>query len=229
MRRSDIDLVRELPLFRDTTEGHFNALMSAALLQKFPERTTLIREGELPDFLHIIVDGAVELFAEWDGRETTIDIMRPVMTFILAAVIRDEVYLKSARTLAPSRILMIPAEAVRDVFGRDAAFARAIVNELAVRYRGIVRVLKDQKLRTGIERLATWIIETDRQQGGNGRIVLTHDKRTLSSRLGMTPENLSRNLASLVAHGVSGSGREIVITDRAALQRCAKPDPLIDG
>jgi CRP/FNR family transcriptional regulator, transcriptional activator FtrB len=229
MRRSDIDLVRELPLFRDTTEHHFNALMSAALLQKFPARTTLIREGELPDFLHLVVEGAVELFAEWDGRETTIDIMRPVTTFILAAVIRDEVYLKSARTLAPSRILMIPAEAVRDVFGRDAAFARAIVDELAMRYRGIVRVLKDQKLRTGIERLANWIIETDRQQGGNGRIVLTHDKRTLSSRLGMTPENLSRNLASLVAHGVSGSGREIVITDRAALQRCAKPDPLIDG
>jgi CRP/FNR family transcriptional activator FtrB len=229
MRRSDIDLVRELPLFRDTTEYHFNALMSAALLQKFPARTTLIREGELPDFLHLVVEGAVELFAEWDGRETTIDIMRPVTTFILAAVIRDEVYLKSARTLAPSRILMIPAEAVRDVFGRDAAFARAIVDELAMRYRGIVRVLKDQKLRTGIERLANWIIETDRQQGGNGRIVLTHDKRTLSSRLGMTPENLSRNLASLVAHGVSGSGREIVITDRAALQRCAKPDPLIDG
>jgi CRP/FNR family transcriptional activator FtrB len=229
MRRSDIDLVRELPLFWDTTEHHFNALMSAALLQKFPARTRLIREGELPDFLHLVVEGAVELFAEWDGRETTIDIMRPVTTFILAAVIRDEVYLKSARTLAPSRILMIPAEAVRDVFGRDAAFARAIVDELAMRYRGIVRVLKDQKLRTGIERLANWIIETDRQQGGNGRIVLTHDKRTLSSRLGMTPENLSRNLASLVAHGVSGSGREIVITDRAALQRCAKPDPLIDG
>ena len=229
MRRSDIDLVRELPLFRDATEHHFNALMSAALLQKFPARTTLIREGELPDFLHLVVEGAVELFAEWDGRETTIDIMRPVTTFILAAVIRDEVYLKSARTLAPSRILMIPAEAVRDVFGHDAAFARAIVDELAMRYRGIVRVLKDQKLRTGIERLANWIIETDRQQGGNGRIVLTHDKRTLSSRLGMTSENLSRNLASLVAHGVSGSGREIVITDRAALQRCAKPDPLIDG
>ena len=161
--------------------------MSAALLQEFPARTTLIREGELPDFLHLVVEGAVELFAEWDGRETTIDIMRPVTTFILAAVIRDEVYLKSARTLAPSRISMIPAEAVRDVFGHDAAFARAIVDELAMRYRGIVRVLKDQKLRTGIERLANWIIETDRQQGGNGRIVLTHDKRTLSSRLGMTP------------------------------------------
>ena len=150
-------------------------------------------------------------------------------TFILAAVIRDEVYLKSARTLTPAQILMIPAAAVREVFDRDAAFARAIVGELALRYRDMVRALKDQKLRTGTERLANWILETDRQQGGSGRIVLPHDKRTLASRLGMTPENLSRNLASLAAHGVAGSGREIVIADRDALQRWAKPNPLIDG
>ncbi len=229
MRRTDIDLVRDLPLFRGMTAGHFDTLLSAALLQKFPEHTTLIQEGDLPDFLHVLVEGTIELFAGWDGHETTIDIIRPVTTFILAAVIRDEVYLKSARTLNSARILMIPAQAVRDVFGRDAAFARSIVNELAERYRSAVRVLKDQKLRTGIERLANWILEEDRQQGGHRQIELVHDKRTLSARLGMTPENLSRNLASLVVHGVTGSGRKIVISDYGALQRLAKSDPLIDG
>ena len=229
MRRSDTEIVRELPLFREMSDAHFDTLVSAALLQKFPEHTILIREGELPDFLHVIIDGSVELFAGWDGRETTIDIIRPVTTFILAAVIRDEVYLKSARTLTPARILMIPAESVRVVFGRDAAFARAIVNELAARYRDIVRALKDHKLRTSVERLANWIFEADRQQGGQGRIILTHDKRTLSSRLGMTPENFSRSMSYLQDHGVAGSGREIIITDFEALRRCAKPDPLIDG
>jgi CRP/FNR family transcriptional activator FtrB len=229
MRRSDVELIRDLPLFRKMAAEHFDALLNGALLQKFPERTTLIREGELPDFLHVLVNGAVELFARWDERETTIDIIHPVTTFILAAVIRDEVYLKSARTLTPAQILLIPAGAVRDVFGRDAAFARAIVNELAARYRSVVRVLKNQKLRTGIERLANWILDEDRLQGGKGRIVLAHDKRTLSSRLGMTRENLSRNLASLVTHGVTTAAREIVISDRAALQRLAKSDPLIDG
>ena len=229
MRSSDLELVRGLPLFLGMAPENFDGLVGAALLQKFPPHVTLIREGDLPDFLHVIVEGSVELFAESDGRETTIKIVRPVATFILAAVIRDEVYLKSARTLTPAQILMIPAAAVREVFDRDAAFARAIVGELALRYRDMVRALKDQKLRTGTERLANWILETDRQQGGSGRIVLPHDKRTLASRLGMTPENLSRNLASLAAHGVAGSGREIVIADRDALQRWAKPNPLIDG
>jgi len=229
VRRSHRDLVRELPLFREMAAVHFDMLVDAALLQKLPKHITLIQEGELPDFLHVLVEGSVELFAAWDGRETTIDILRPVTTFILAAVIRDEVHLKSARTLTPSRVLMIPAESIRNVFGRDAAFARATVNELAARYRGVVRILKDQKLRTGMERLANWILEEDRRQGSQGRIALAHDKRTLSSLLGMTPENLSRNLASLSAHGVTGGGREIVISDRKALQHWAKPDPLIDG
>ncbi len=229
MRHSDLELVRGLPLFRDMASDHLDALMGAALLQKFPPHVTLIREGELPDFLHVVVEGAVELFAEAGGHETTIEIMGPVTTFILAAVIRDEVYLKSARTLTPARILMIPAAAVREVFGRDAAFARAVVDELALRYRALVRALKDQKLRTSAERLANWILEADRQQGGSGHVVLPHDKRTLASRLGMTPENLSRNLASLAAYGVRGSGREIVIADRDALRRWAKPNPLIDG
>ncbi len=229
MRSSDTDLVRGLPLFRDMAPEHFGELLGAALLQRFPPHVVLIREGELPDFLHVMVDGSVELFAESDGRETTIEIIQPVATFILAAVIRDEIYLKSARTLTPAQILMIPAPAVRAVFDRDAAFARATVAELALRYRELVRALKDQKLRTSTERLANWILEADRQQGGSGRIMLPHDKRTLASRLGMTPENLSRNLASLAAHGVSGSGREILIADREALQRWAKPNPLIDG
>jgi CRP/FNR family transcriptional activator FtrB len=100
---------------------------------------------------------------------------------------------------------------------------------LAERYRGVVRTLKDQKLRSGSERLANWILRERHRQGDPDRVVLGHDKRTLSSQLGMTPENLSRSLAGLSAHGVSGSGREIAVSDPGALQIFAKPDPLIDG
>ena len=154
MRQSDWKLIRALPLFAAMSEENFEKLITAAFLQRFPLHTILISEGDLPDFLHIVVAGSVEMFCSHNGHETTIDIMRPVTTFILAAVLRDEPYLKSARTLSPAQILMIPAQTVREVFGRDAAFARAIVNELAERYRTVVRSLKNEKLRTSAERLA---------------------------------------------------------------------------
>jgi CRP/FNR family transcriptional activator FtrB len=168
------------------------------------------------------------MFANYERRETTLDILRPVSTFILAAVVRDEVYLKSARTLLPSRILMLPAAHVREIFGRDAAFARAVVGELATRYRGLVRELKDHKLRDSRERLANWILRQDREQGEPASFLIGYDKRTLASLLGMTPENLSRGLSALAEHCVAIRGREIRVADREALRRFAKPDALID-
>ena len=137
--------VVEICLVHDVNKANSDELMRAAFLQRFPQHVMLLREGDLPDFLHIVVEGSVELYGTHDHHETTIDIIRPVTTFILAAVIRDAVYLKSARTLAPAQILMIPAQTVRDVFSRDAAFARAIVGELAERYRSVVRSLKNEK------------------------------------------------------------------------------------
>jgi CRP/FNR family transcriptional activator FtrB len=229
VRASDRSLVRALPLFRDMDQRNFDALLTAAFLQRFPQGVTLIREGELPDFLHVVVDGAVELFATHEGQQTTLDIIEPVTTFILAAVIRDQVYLKSARTLSAAQVLMIPAPAVREVFGREAAFARAVVDELAERYRGVVRALKNEKLRTGPVRLANWILREDARQGETHRISLTVDKRTLASRLGMTPENLSRNLGQLASYGVRTSGRTIIVDDMAKLSTFAKPNALMDG
>lgn len=229
MRPSDSKIIRALPLFADMSQANFDELMRAAFLQRFPQNVMLIAEGSAPDFLHVVVEGSVEMFCEHDGHQTTIEIMRPVATFILAAVIRDEVYLKSARTLAPAQILMIPAQTVRDIFGCDAGFACAIVNELALRYRHVVRSLKNEKLRTGAERLANWILHTDAALGNRQSFEMTLDKRTLASRLGMTPENLSRNFALLAKHGVKNTGRDIVIEDSSALQQFAKPNSLIDG
>ena len=229
MRDEDLAAIRKLPLFADISEVHFALLMKAALFQRFPEQIVLIEEGHRPDFLHIVVEGTVQLFARHRGRETTIDVIHPVTTFILAAVATDEVYLKSARTLTPARILLVPARAVREMLARDSAFALTMINELALRYRGIVRALKNEKLRSGSERVANWIVRASTDGDDEQSVKLTYDKRTLASQLGMTPESLSRAFAHLAAYGVQCHGRTIEISDRDTLISFADPDPLIDG
>jgi CRP/FNR family transcriptional regulator, transcriptional activator FtrB len=67
------------------------------------------------------------------------------------------------------------------------------------------------------------------KHGHQRNIELTFDKRMLASRLGMTPENLSRNLALLAKCGVKSSGRDIVIGDPSAFGKFAKPNALIGG
>ncbi|MEM9619613.1 MAG: cyclic nucleotide-binding domain-containing protein [Pseudomonadota bacterium] len=229
MRAEDKKRVRELALFRDMDEARFEGLLKAAFFQRFPERVTLIQEGGAADFLHVVIDGTVELFATLDKRESTMTVLSPVSTFILAAVLKDAVYLMSARTRTPSQILMIPSQNVRDAMAEDAAFARSIVSELATCYRGVVRNQKNLKLRTGIERLASYLAHQHVRQGASGALSLPIDKKTLASMLGMTPENLSRAFAMLRKKGVNVNGPEITIKSSDDLFEIARFAPLIDN
>jgi CRP/FNR family transcriptional activator FtrB len=219
--------VRNLALFADMKEENFEALMRAAYVQNFPPRIDLIAEGDAPDFLHIVVSGAVDLFSSWNGRETSLATVRPVSTFILAATIRHAPYLMSARTLEKSRIVLLPSEDVRSVFDADNAFARAIVAELSRCYRSVVKNTKDLKLRTSRERLANYLLR-QRTRARSDTFDLTMEKRRLASFLGMTPENLSRAFKGLEPYGVNVDGNRILISDLDDLTAFAKPSTLID-
>lgn len=209
-------------------DSNFQTLMQAAYLQTFPAQLELIAEGDPADFLYIVIEGCVELFARANGRESTMGMVRPVGSFILAAVLKDAVYLMSARTSQRSKVLMIPSENIRDVFQKDEAFARAIVIELASCYRAVVKEHKDLKLRTAVERLANRLLRYHKDQGETGVLELPHDKRTLASLLGMTPENLSRAFNTLKPYGVDVDGTQIRLNEIKSLETLAKPNPLID-
>lgn len=227
MQPDDVDAIRNLPLFQDCAPETFEALMKISFLQRFPQGVLLISENEPADFLHVVLEGLVEMFGSSGGRETTISFVRPVSTFILAAVLKDQVYLQSARTISRSRILMIPAQAVRQAMQQDKAFMLSIVGELATGYRRVVKELKNQKLRTSSERLANWLLAQARLSE-DGTVRLAMEKRVLASRLGMTPENLSRAFSALRDVGVRVEGTTIHLDRREALDDFAQPNRLID-
>lgn len=229
MRDVDLEPTKALPLFSGCSHDTFRTLTAGAFLQRFPAGTTLLLEGDQVDFLYVLLDGIVELEGSWNDKETTLAVLRPVSTFILAAVVLDADGLMSARTVERSNILMLSGEAIRRVMAEDAGFAIAVAQEMAGCYRGLVRTLKNQKLRGGLERLANYLITQRLRQGGEPTFTLPHEKRMLASLLGMTPENLSRSLSVLADYGVETHGPEVTITRPAVLDRLARPDPLIDN
>lgn len=228
MRAHELLQLKSLPLFSEMTAQSLESLLDAALLQQFPTGVTLIREGDQADFLHVLVDGLVEIYTEQAGGEWGISLINPVSTFILAAVVSDQPYLNSARTLADSRVLLIPARRVREVFDQDVAFARIVARELAFAYRGAVKKLKGYMARSSVERLANWILTEASRDNTQEVVVIPFDRGTLASHIGTTRENLSRNLALLTEHGVRVRGREIVMDRKELLESFARPQPLID-
>jgi CRP/FNR family transcriptional activator FtrB len=234
LRPHELAQLKNLLLFSEMKEESFASLLDAALLQQFPTGVLLIHEGDHADFLHVLVEGLVEIFTEQNGGEWGISLINPVSTFILAAVVSDQPYLNSARTLADSRVLLIPAQHVRAIFDQDVAWARIVARELAFAYRSSIKKLKGYMARSSVERLANWILAEARKDRVNfeedihGNIVVPFDRGTLASHIGTTRENLSRSLALLTEHGVRIRGREIVIDSKQQLEAFARPQRFID-
>lgn len=228
MRVAEKPEIAKLPLFCEMQDEQRERIFSGSFLQVFPPQLTLFELGQYPDFLHVLVDGLAELYATSAGRDTTMRIVEPVTSFILAAVVTDMPYLMSARTLTSSRILLVPAALVREVVKQDCALMQATMRELALAYRDMVRALADMKLRQSAERLGNLVLQQERRQGGKGTVQLRAEKRLVASLLGMTPENLSRAFGVLGQHGLEIDGPLVRITDRDALQDFARPDPVKD-
>ena len=228
MSPDDLARARELPLFLSMGDKQFENVMRAGYLQSFPARVDLIVEGEPADFLHVLVDGLVELFARSNDRESTIIVVRPETAFILASVIKEADYLMSARTLERSQVLMLPADNIRTTFERDHAFSRAIVVELANGYSSIVEAYKDVKLHTAVERLANYLLRLYHEHDSEMLLQLPYDKRTLASELAMTPEYLSRAFNTLKPYGVEVDGPNVRLNDINSLADLVNPGLLAD-
>jgi CRP/FNR family transcriptional regulator, transcriptional activator FtrB len=221
LSETDIERVQSVQLFNSLSDLSRPILLKSATIKHFPPRKLLFTEGDRASILYTLLQGSIELFSEHQDRRSTIAIIRSSKPFVLASI-TDNINPMSARTLARSDLLLIPLNVVDRLIEADPAFAWAIACELARDLRDIFQDFKSHRLRTSIERLAEWMIRSDRETGGTGTFVIPHDKCTLASYLGMKPESLSRNLASLAAAGVRVRGRQISLKDPAALARVAR-------
>lgn len=226
MRPAEKPEIAALPIFATMQPWERERIFQSSRVQALPASVQLFDVGERPQHLHVVIDGRVELFTRNHDRTTTMAILRPVRSFILAAAYTDQPYLMAARTLAPSRILAIPAILIREAIDRDTALARSALIELSSGFRHFVRALTDMKLRQSTERLANYLLQESRGRHETDQFLLPIEKRMLASLLGMTPESLSRAFGSLTEHGVERDGMLIRITDRKKLIAVAKPDPV---
>jgi CRP/FNR family transcriptional regulator, transcriptional activator FtrB len=216
IRHNDADRVRSIRLFRDMGAQHLQRLMKSASFQHVAPRTILFHEGKRPSVLYTLITGSVELFSEHHQRRCTIGVLRSTKPCVLTSIM-DGRNPMSARTLERSQLLVVPAKVIRELIKTDLGFASAAMHELADDCREVVEDLKNYRLRTPSERLAYWMLRSDKSAGGTGNFAIPYSKRTLASYLGMAPENLSRSLSALAPEGLVVRGRRVTLNNRQAL------------
>ena len=215
----------DLPLLVTLPPAVRDRLLAASHMERFAPGAPVFAAAEVPSHLHLVLSGIIDLSSSYEGSERTALMMAAGDVFMPAAALYSEPYLVSARALTASRILLIDAEVVREEARRCQELGLALARVMAGQWRVALKIILNLKCRSPSQRLAAFLLRLHDSSSSGEPAQVPFSKRQLASRIGMQPETLSRTLQTLAANGLYLRGREIIVTDRSAIQEFCGPDP----
>ena len=217
--------IANLPLLRGLGPGTRDRLLETARIERFAPSARIFAERDIPEHLYVVLNGIIDLSCSYKQHESTALLLAGGDVFMPAAALHEEPYLVSARALTASRLLLIDAATVRQQTATSPQLALAIARIMAGQWRVALKIILDLKCRSPSQRLAAFLLRLHDASPGGTIPEVPFSKRQLASRIGMQPETLSRTLQTLAANGLYLRGREIIITDRAGIERFCGPAP----
>jgi CRP/FNR family transcriptional regulator len=184
--------------------------------------------GDACPGLLVIAEGAVEMRqVSPRGREQVLHAEGVGATLGEAPLFDGQGYIASAVAVAPTRLLLVPRDAVLDLCRRHPDIALAMLEAMARRVRRFAALAEDLAFRQVIERLARHI-EADAAVVGRslspGAVVnLGLTQEQLASRLGTVRELVSRAFRQLERCGaVKRTRSRVMIRDPERLAEIAR-------
>lgn len=204
------------------------AAMSPLELARIAEGTTemhvdrgdmIFQRGDPCTGFHLVIYGQVKLAAgAANGAEKIIELIGPGHSFGEALMFMEKPYIVGAATLADTMLLHIAKESVFGTLERNPAFARRMLAGMSRRLHGLIKDVESYSLRSGSQRIVGYLLK-DEPDGDGAKVTLEVSKKSLASRLNLTPEYFSRVLHDLTEQGmISVQGRQITICDIGRLR-----------
>jgi CRP/FNR family transcriptional activator FtrB len=210
--------LKKVALFSGLPGASLARLAEVAGLQRFSAGAYLFREGEDPDFIYSFVEGGVVLATGTGEKEAVIEFFGPGESVLLPAALLGLPYLVSARATTDGQALLIPASKLRKIVDEDVAVAAGCARMLSRHWRVLIGQIKEIKTRSALERVAHFLTSQTDRTSGEVTFALPGMKKEVATRLGITPETLSRTLRVLRKYGVETDGDTFRI---AAIERVA--------
>ena len=228
--RPGMKVLRSIPTLARLPENVLDDVDASGEVLTFERGGQLFRQGTLPLVLYFLLDGLVALTsAVPDGSTAVVDVVRPMGDLVIASVIGALPYLGSAHAVTRARLVAIDAALVRKLAEREPALAGPLMQSMSHDIRGLVRHVRDLKLRTAAQRLGAFLLsQVDDPATRRAEFRLPFEKGLLAARLGCRQENLSRAFATLRDYGVETHGAQIILHSISKLTAYAVPDYLND-
>lgn len=200
-------------------------LLENAQAVSYAETQLLFSQGDDADHFFVVLDGRVNIFALTEtGDQSIIEVFDGVSTFAEAAIFSSGKYPLNCEVLAGSRLVHIPSAPFLKRLGDNLRLGFHLLSGLSRWQMRMIHEIAELKGKSPGQRLASFLLALARDAGDGVQVRLPITKAALASRIGIAPESLSRALARLKEVGVESHGREVVLTDLAALRRLVRED-----
>lgn len=212
-----------MAVLRSLSASQVDALRAIGSVRNYRKNEVIYELGQPADTLYIVVRGRARLRdRDWEDRDITVSFSAEGELLGLEAVAGIPDRVLSAIAAESSELLSIDAEALRDLFVRDAGLTRAVL-----RYAAEVLTHADERIKMLAfldvpSRLAgtiIWLADRYGSQNEHGIEVpywFTHQE--MADLIGSTRETVTTVLAEFKRQGlVDSRNHHFLILDRRAL------------
>jgi CRP-like cAMP-binding protein len=126
--------------------------------------------------------------------------------------------------VSDARVGRIPADHLIRCIRDNPDIALAMIASTSQTLNLMIQQIEQLKAQSGVQRVAEFIASLSTAEQGACAISLPYDKVLIASRLGLTPESLSRAFARLRTVGVMVNASHVVVKDVARLRQLAADD-----
>lgn len=216
----DRDIVLRSALLADLEPRLQRRVFETASLVPCHAREVITAAESTPRSFFIVLSGHVRLYRmDSKGREADVAIYGPGEVFGECAMFLDGCFPFQVQAAETTMLAAFDIPTILAMMKEEPPLLLAIGRIMAKHSMDARLSVANDRLNTAPQRVAKYLLELWRAQGGPGNpFRLPFQKSLLAGQLGLAPEALSRAFAMLQKTGVSISGRMVQITDAEALE-----------
>lgn len=212
--------IRDLPLLARLPEDDLQALASRGRVRRFPTNTTIFREGDPGDALHVVVEGQVRITVlSGSGSEATVALVDTGDCFGEFALLDGKPRSASATAVKPTKTFVVTRNDFTNWLKDRPAAALALLETLSLRLRRTDEALADMTFLDLPHRLAKQLLRLSTGDSPGSRRTVKVTQGELASMLGVSRESVNKQLNGFAREGwISISRATINVLDANALR-----------
>lgn len=225
-----LDALASIPLFADIPARHLGELARCTRRVGYDKGQTVFHVGDAARELFFLLSGQIKRATfSAGGNEKVLELIAPGRHFGEAELFGPQLHASFAVAVEPSVLLCVGGDAVRRSLEMVPQFSLRMIGALAGRAIAVESDASASHFRTGCQRVLDYLLaqlEAPLAPQGETTLTLAASKQLIASRIGITPETLSRVLRDLSDAGmIVVDGRNIRLQNACITRRLAETRP----